>query len=398
LPRLFDGRIAVTLPPRADVVIIGGGIIGASIAYYLAKKGVRKVLLLERGPMGGGSTGKCAGGIRTQFSTEVNIRCSLVSREVFDGFEAEFGVDPEFHRIGYLFLAADERQWSVLRTNVLLMERLGLEVELMDRGEIRRRWPFLNVDDLVGGTYSPGDGYAGPYEVLWGFIGGARRLGAVLREEVEVTGILTQRGRVTGVETSTGEGVRTEVVVNAAGPHAAKVASLVGLDIPVRPLRRQIFFTAPFDGLPAVFPLVIDMEHGWYIRREGKALLLAGPQDGESSFNETTDFAGQEWAAERSLHRVPALEQAHLAGGWAGLYEISPDHHAILGAFPEMRGFICANGFSGHGFQHSPAVGMVIAELIVEGKATTLDIHPLRPERFRDGDLIHEPLTAFRNE
>ena len=388
----------MTLPTRADVVIIGGGIIGASIAYYLAKKGVHNVLLLERGPMGGGSTGKCAGGIRTQFSTEVNIRCSLVSREVFDGFKAEFGVDPEFHRIGYLFLAADERQWSVLRTNVLLMKRLGLEVELLERGEIRRRWPFLNVDDLIGGSYTPGDGYAGPYEVLWGFIGGAKRLGAVLREEVDVAGILVERGRVTGVETSTGARVRTEVVVNAAGPHAAKVASLAGLDIPVRPLRRQIFFTAPFDGLPATFPLVIDMEHGWYIRREGQALLLAGPQDGESSFNETTDFAGQEWAAERSLHRVPALEQAHLAGGWAGLYEISPDHHAILGAFPEVRGFICANGFSGHGFQHSPAVGMVVAELIVEGKATTLDIHPLRPERFREGDLIHEPLTAFRNE
>ncbi|HYR01707.1 MAG TPA: FAD-binding oxidoreductase, partial [Syntrophobacteria bacterium] len=145
----------MTLPSRADVVIVGGGVIGVSIAYYLAKKGVRNVLLLERGPMGGGSTGKCAGGIRTQFSTEVNIRCSLVSREVFDGFKAEFGVDPEFHRIGYLFLAADERQWSVLRTNVLLMERLGLEVELVDRGEIRRRWPFLYVDDLVGGSYTP---------------------------------------------------------------------------------------------------------------------------------------------------------------------------------------------------------------------------------------------------
>jgi sarcosine oxidase subunit beta len=380
------------------VVVIGGGIIGASIAYYLAKKGVREVLLLERGLMGGGSTGKCAGGIRTQFSTEVNIRFSLLSRAVFDGFEAEFGVDPEFHRIGYLFLAADERQWSILQTNVVLMESLGLHVELLDRGEIRRRWPFLHVDDLVGGSYTARDGYAGPYEVLRGFIGKARRLGAVLREEVEVTGILVERGRVTGVETWRRQRVKTEVVVNAAGPHAAKVARLAGLDIPVRPLRRQIFFTAPFDGLPAVFPLVIDMEHGWYIRREGKALLLAGPQDGESSFNEATDFAGQEWAAERALHRVPVLERAHLAGGWAGLYEISPDHHAILGAFPEVRGFICANGFSGHGFQHSPAVGMVIAELIVEGAASTLDIHPLRPERFREGDLIHEPLTAFRNE
>jgi len=385
-----------SLPARADVVVIGGGIIGASVAYYLARRGVRDVLLLERGLMGEGSTGKCAGGIRTQFSTEVNVRFSLLSREVFDGFEAELGVDPEFREIGYLFLASDARQWSVLRSNAVLLRRLGVPVELLEPREIRRRWPFLEVDDLVGGSYTPQDGYAGPYEVLWAFMSGARRHGATLRQGVEVTGVQVERGHVVAVDTAIGERVRTEVVVNAAGPHAARIARMAGLDLPVRPLRRQVFSTPPFPDLPSVFPLTIDMEHGWYMRREGRGLLLAGPQDGESSFKETTDFAGQEWAAERALHRVPILERTSIAGGWAGLYEISPDHHGIIGSFPEVEGFICTNGFSGHGFMHSPAAGILVAEVIVEGKARTLDIHALRPSRFREGDLVHEPLTAFR--
>ncbi|NVM25468.1 MAG: FAD-binding oxidoreductase [Desulfobacterales bacterium] len=385
------------LPSRAEVVIIGGGIIGVSIAYYLAKKGAGKVVLLERGIMGEGSTGKCAGGIRTQFSTEINIRFSLLSLKVFEGFQAEFGVDPEFHPVGYLFLAAHERQWQVLNANAQLMQTMGLGVELLDPDEIRRRWPFLRVDDLLGGSYTKGDGYAGPYEVLQGFAKGARRLGAMLREGTEVTGIQVKKGRVQAVEVATGERVVTPVVINAAGPYAGQVAAMVGLDLPVRPVRRQLFFTDPFQELPSCFPLVIDLEHGWYMRREGEGLLLAGPQDAESSFNERVDFEAQEWTAARSLHRVPILERARIVRGWAGLYDISPDHHAIVGPFPEIRGFICANGFSGHGFQHSPAVGILVAELIAEGQAKTIDIYPLRPQRFREGDLIYEPLTAFRD-
>ena len=385
------------LPSRAEVVIIGGGIIGVSIAYYLAKKGAGKVVLLERGIMGEGSTGKCAGGIRTQFSTEINIRFSLLSLKVFQGFQAEFGVDPEFHPVGYLFLAAQERQWQVLKETAQRMQGMGLDVKLLDPDEIQRQWPFLRVDDLLGGSYTKGDGYAGPYEVLQGFAKGARRLGALLREGTEVTRIHVKKGQVQAVEVATGERVLTPVVINAAGPYAGQVAAMVGLDLQVRPLRRQLFFTDPFDELPSRFPLVIDLEHGWYMRREGEGLLLAGPQDAESSFNERVDFEAQEWTAERSLHRVPILERARIARGWAGLYAISPDHHAIIGPFPEIEGFICANGFSGHGFQHSPAVGILVAELIVKGQAKTLDIHPLRPQRFREGDLIYEPLTAFRD-
>jgi sarcosine oxidase subunit beta len=386
-----------SLPGRADVVIIGGGIIGVSIAYYLVKKGVPDVLLLERGLMGEGSTARCVGGIRTQFSTEINIQLSLLSMRVFQGFEAEFGVDIEFRQIGYLFLATDARQRQILEENAGLLETLGQDVELLDPEEIQRRWPFLQVDDLSGGSHTAQDGYAGPHEVLRGFINGARRLGATLCEGIEVIGIDVERGKIKGVETSAGARVETGVVVNSAGPHAAEVAAWSGLELPVRPLRRQLFFTDPFEELPPLFPLIIDLHHGWYMRREGKGLLLAGPQDAESSFNATVDFEGKAWTAARSMHRVPVLKRAKIARGWAGLYEISPDNHAIIGSFPELEGFICANGFSGHGFMHSPAAGIVVAELIAEGRVETIDIHPLRPQRFRQGDLIQEPLTAFRD-
>lgn len=385
------------VPERADVVVIGGGIIGASVAYYLGLKGVSEVVLLERGMLGQGSTGKCAGGIRSQFSTEINVEFSVLSRSVFDSFQEGFGLDPEFHRVGYLFLASQEDQWAQLRSNARLLGCRGLAPELLGPHEIARRWPFLEVRDLLGGSYSADDGYAGPYEVLQGFAKGARKLGARLLEGVEVTSIRVSKKRVLGVGTSQGTFVAAPWVVNAAGPQAALVAAMAGLELPVRPYRRQLFFTDPFADLPEQFPLTIDLELGWYMRREGKGLLLSGPQDEESSFNENVDFDSKEWTAERSLHRCPVLEKAHIARGWAGLYEVSPDHHAIIGEFPELKGFLCVNGFSGHGFQHSPAAGMVAAELIVEGRASSIDIRPLRPTRFREGDLIHEPLTAIRD-
>ena len=384
------------LPSSAEVVIVGGGIIGASVAYYLTRKGVKNVLLLEKGMMGEGSTGKCAGGIRTQFSTRINLQCSMLSLRVFEQFKEEFGVDPEFHRVGYLFMAATEGQWALLRENAELMETMGLDVKLLNPDEIKDQWPFLRVDDLLGGSYTAEDGYAGPYEVLQGFAKGARQSGAVIMEGIEVTGIKLRNDSVQAVMTTRGR-VDSPLVINAAGPYAARIAAMAGLELPVAPLRRQLFFTDVFEELPPRFPMIIDMEHLWYMRREGKGLLLAGPQDSESSFNERVDFEAREWTAARSLHRVPVLERAKIARGWAGLYEISPDHHAIIGTFPEVKGFICANGFSGHGFQHGPAAGILVSELVTEGEARTLDIHPLRPQRFREKDLIHEPLTAFRD-
>ena len=397
LQSLFWREPVENLPSKADVVIVGGGIIGTSIAYYLSKKGVKKVLLLEKSLLGAGTTAKCVGGIRTQFSTRINIEFSILSRKIFDHFEEEFGVDPEFRPIGYLFLAVGNTQWEMLKSNARLMRTLGLKSTLLKPGEIQQRWPWLRVNDLSGGSYTEKDGYAGPYEVLRGFVSKAKQLGTDIREGIEVIGIHTKNSEVRAVETSTGEKVSTPIVVNAAGPYAARIAKMVGLDLPVRPLRRQLFFTDPFEGLPSQLPMVIDLEYGWYMRREGRGLLLAGPQDSESSYNEGIDFEGREWTAARSIHRVPLLEHSSIARGWAGLYEISPDHHAIIGAFPKLKGFICANGFSGHGFQHSPAAGILLAELIVEGEANSLDIYPLRPQRFQEGDLVLEPLTAFRD-
>jgi sarcosine oxidase, subunit beta len=379
----------------ADVVIIGGGIIGVSIAYHLALKKAGRIFLLEKGQLGEGSTSRCVGGIRTQYSTEMNIRFSLEALKTFERFKEEFGVDPEFRKIGYLFLATTDWETGVFKGNIELQRKYGIPVEWLDPEEIRKRWPYLKMDDILGGTFCPSDGYAGPSEVLSGFTSGARRAGAKIFEGVEATGIIVEEGEVKGVRTKD-EAISAPVVVNAAGPYASLVGEMAGAKIPVRPLRRQIFITAPFKLTDQSVPLTIDFHRGWYFRQEVDGFLLSGPLDREPSFNLNNDYEARVEAAENAMFRVPAFEKARIARGWAGLYEISPDHHAILGPFPGIRGFILANGFSGHGFQHSPTVGEVIAELITEGRATTIDISPLSIERFEKGELILEPMTAFK--
>lgn len=379
----------------ADVVIIGGGVIGVSIAYHLALKKAGKIVLFEKGQLGEGSTSRCVGGIRTQFSTEINIRFSLESLKSFERFEEEFGVNPEFRKIGYLFLARTETEMTVFRENVSLQKKWGIPVELLSREEIGRRWPYLKIKDITGGSFCPQDGYAGPSEVLTGFVKGAKRRGVRIEEGTEVSKIFVEKGRVKGVGTK-GEEILSPVVVNAAGPYASLVGEMAGIEVQVKPLRRQVFVTAPFHLTDQTVPLTIDFHRGWYFRQEVGGFLLSGPLDQKPSFNVNIDYDAMAEAAENASYRVPLLEKARIARGWAGLYEISPDNHAILGKIPEVEGVILANGFSGHGFQHSPAVGKVIAELIVDGKATTIDITPLSIERFARGELIREPMTAFR--
>ena len=379
----------------ADIVIIGGGIIGVSIAYHLALKKAGRILLLEKGQLGEGSTSRCAGGIRAQFSTRINILFSLESMKTFERFEEEFSVNPEFKRTGYLFLGTTELEMEVFEGTMGLQRGLGIPVEFLNRGEIKARWPYLRTDDILGGTFSSRDGYAGPNEVLSGFVRGAKREGVKIYEDKEVVGISVRKGRVNGVKTKKEE-ISTPVLVNAGGPFAASIGEMAGVRIPVKPLRRQIFVTAPFHLTDRVIPLTIDIHQGWYFRQEVDGLLLSGPLDHEPSFNLSIDYEAMAEASGNAMDRVPVLEKARIARGWAGLYEISPDHHAILGRVPNVEGFILANGFSGHGFQHSPAVGKVIAEVITEGKATTLDISPLSIERFEKGEWIREPLTAFK--
>jgi len=378
-----------------DVVIIGGGIIGLSIAYHLALKKAGRIVLLEKGQLGEGSTSRCVGGIRTQFSTEINIRFSLESLKTFEQFGEEFGVNPEFKRIGYLFLATTDWEMEIFKENVKLQKKFNIPVELLSPDEISARWPYLRIDNILGGTFCSWDGYAGPSEILSGFTIGARRAGVKIFEGMEVVGILLGKGKIHGVKTKDEE-ISTPLVVNAGGPYAALIGEMLGVKIPVKPLRRQIFITAPFHLADRPIPLTIDFHRGWYFRQEGDGLLLSGPLDLEPSFNLNTDYKAMAETSENSMYRVPVLEKARIARGWAGLYEISPDHHAILGKAPEVGGFILANGFSGHGFQHSPAVGKVIAELIVEGEATTIDISSLSIERFEKGELMLEPMTAFK--
>jgi sarcosine oxidase subunit beta len=379
----------------ADVVIIGGGIVGLSIAYYLALKKAGRVVLYEKGQLGEGSTSRCVGGIRTQFSTEINIRFSLESLKTFEEFKEEFGVAPEFRRIGYLFLATTERETETFKENIKLQKKFGVPVEYLSSEEIGSRWSYLRVDDVLGGTFCAWDGYAGPNEILSGFASGAKRAGVRIHEGMEVTGISTEKGRIRSIKTTDGE-VSTSVVVNAGGPYAASIGEMIGVKIPVKPLRRQIFITAPFHLTDHPIPLTIDFHRGWYFRQEGDGYLLSGPLDAEPSFNLNTEYEAMVEASENAVYRVPSLEKARIARGWAGLYEISPDHHAILGGVPGVEGFIVANGFSGHGFQHSPAVGKVISELIVDGKALTIDISSLSIERFEKGELMSESMTAFK--
>ena len=379
----------------AEIVIVGGGIIGTSIAYHLAQKQAKGVVLLEKGMLGEGSTAKCAGGIRAQFSTEINIRFSLESFKTWNHFQEIMEGELDFKKVGYLFLATTEDEWAVFQSNSALQHKFGIPVELLSPKEIQYRWPYLRVDDLRGGTYCAWEGYAGPYEALSGFARGGRRGGVKIFEETEVTQVLRNGNQVAGVRTRRGD-ISAPLVVNAAGPYAGEVGKMAGAEVPVQPFRRQLFFTGPFPHIPDPIPLVIDFHRAWYFRREGAGLLISGPKDSFPSFNLNVDYEAMVEVAENSMYRVPIMEKAEIDRGWAGSYEISPDNHAILGEFPGLKGFFLANGFSGHGFQHSPAVGRVMAELIL-GEKPSIDISCLSVERFAKGELIREPLTAFKD-
>ena len=380
----------------ADIVIIGGGIIGVSIAYYLGKMGAKNVVLLEKDHICEGSTALCAGGIRRQYTTDIAMQFAQKSFEVFQNFKDELDVDPQFHPVGYLFLATSPEELDIFKQNVAFQNKYDVPSQILTREEIEKHWPYLNTEDVFGGAFCDTDGYASPHEITHAIAKKARNSGIDIYEETEVKNIEVQHGRVVSV-TAGRNRVETPFVVNAAGPYAENVGKLAGIDIPVKPIRRQLFITDPFDRLPEAVPLTIDHKQNFYFRREGKTVLLSGPQDEIPSFNLNTDFDSMVETAEKAMYRVPVFENTNIARGWGGLYEISPDNNAILGNVPDIEGLILANGFSGHGFQHGPAAGMVIAELILNGRAETIDIEKLSYERFKRGELVKESLTAFHD-
>jgi sarcosine oxidase subunit beta len=378
----------------ADVIVIGSGIVGSSVAYHLAEAGCSNVLVIEREPhQGKGSTGKSMGGVRAQFTTPVNIQLSLYSINFFAEFEERVGHPADYRAHGYLFCATSERHLEYLKANRQRQMALGLNnVELVTREDILKMVPQLYGDDILGGTFCPTDGFVDPHSVMMGFMLNARERGVRLWLDTEVTGINLKNDQVSGVETTRGS-VAAPVVVNAAGAWAAAVARMAGEDLPVEPLRRQLVPTEPFDKLPHRFPMVIDMGTGFHFRREGKGILLAWNDPDETpGFKTDFDPSFVEKILTRAAARVPCLAEAEVnpRRAWAGLYEMTPDHHAIIGPAPRVKGLYFVNGFSGHGVMHSPASGRIAADLILHGRSELVAANKLGVGRFEAGELLEE--------
>ncbi|HEX7587868.1 MAG TPA: FAD-binding oxidoreductase [Anaerolineae bacterium] len=380
------------LPKTADIVIIGGGCMGVSTAYYLAQSGAKNVVLLEREKfLGMGSTGRNAGGVRYQFSTEVNIRLSMFSLDVISHFEELFGISAAYNPIGYMFLLTTPAEVATFQANVALQNRVGVpDVRYLEPREIAEIAPLVNLEDVIGGTISPRDGLADPNTVTQGFAKGATQLGAKIETETTVTAIKTERGHIASVVTDRGE-IATRTVVNCAGPWAAQIGKMAKLEIPIAPVRRQFFTTDALAGLPRDHVFTIEFGTSLYFHPEGRGLLV-GMSNADEKPGDTyaIDEEFHLKMLERALYRFPLLETARVAKQMAGLYEVTPDAEPILAQARALPGFYIAAGFSGHGFQHSPATGKVMSELILDGAAKTVDISMLDLERFEENRLIQE--------
>lgn len=374
----------------AEVVIIGGGCMGASAAYHLTRLGVTDIAILEREPMlGMGSTGRNAGGVRHQFSSQANVRLSIESIRCFEHFAEQIGYPIDFHQDGYLFLLSTERDLEAFRRNTEMQRQLGVEVDVISPQEARLLAPGLEVDGVVGATYCSRDGIADPNGVTMGFAKAAQAAGARIYRETEVTGIEVQAGRVAAVQTTKGT-IATRTVVNAAGPHARAVGKMAGLDVPVLPFRRHIFITEPViptvkspKAAPPSRIMVIDFETSFYFHREGPGILFGmSDPDEPSSFDTTVNWEFLEKVNSVAVQRLPVLAEAGIAHAWAGLYEMTPDAMPIIGLARQVEGCFLIAGFSGHGFQHSPAAGRILAELVATGQAQHCDITPFSFDRF----------------
>ena len=380
---------------NAEIVIIGGGVVGASVAYHLTRRGCRDVLILERGTaVGLGSTGKATGGVRAQFETEINIRLSLYSLDFFRDWDFDCGYEPR----GYLFLATDENQFEYLKRTSEIQRSLGYkEVEIVDTHAIASMVSGLNCTDIIGGSFGHRDGFIDPIAVMNGFLAKAKEREARVETAREVSLIKVAGDRVVGVETDSGA-LECEKVIVCAGAWARPLAATAGIDLPVEPIRRQIVWARTEKPLAPHLPMVIDMSNGFHFRPAKNSVdevLFAYADPNEpNSFSTEFDKLFIERVFEKARHRAPFLAETTVVRDKcrAGLYENSPDHHAILGGC-EIEGLYFANGFSGHGVMHSPATGRALSEIILDGEASFLDVSSLSIDRFAKGELLHE--TAF---
>jgi sarcosine oxidase subunit beta len=372
------------LPAHASVVVVGGGVMGVSAAFHLAEAGVADVLLLERDALGSGSTCKAAGGVRAQFSDALNIQLGLRSLAAFERFGTRPGQEIDLHQVGYLFLLSTDEEVAAFEASVALQNSLGVPSRLMDPAEAQRLSPLVDTDGLLAAAFSPTDGHCTPESVVLGYATGARRLGARVLTQTAVTGIETSGDRISAVVTERGR-VETDTVICAAGPWSQAVGEMVGVDLPVTPLRRQVLFTGPVDGLPADLPMTIDFATSFYFHREGRGLLLGMSDPNEApGFNLHRDDEWLPGLMDAMGRRAPAMLDMELTGGWAGLYEMTPDHNALIGEAAGVQRFLYATGFSGHGFLMGPAVGEVLRDLYL-GQQPFVDVSPLDASRFASG-------------
>lgn len=378
------------LPQSSEIVIIGGGVMGASCAYHLAQAGAKEVLLLERDPFfGQGATGRCAGGVRYQFSTEVNVRLSIASLAMIERFKQEIGQDPFYHQCGYLFVLTDQADADAFRRHASMQNKLGVATQWLSGDEVRARLPMMRFQDALGGTFHQKDGLADPNSIVMGYINRGRALGARHFTDVEVRGIDLQGGRVTAVRTNAGD-VACAHVINAAGPWAAQVSAMAGVELPITAVRRQWVSTTALPDLPPDFPFVIDFAQALYFHPEGEGLLtgMTNP-DEQPGFDQNVDRQWELVALEAAALRMPMLERAGRMTGVAGLYEDTPDSHPIFGPSP-VEGFWVVAGFSGHGFMHGPIAGKLMTEFLLEGEASSVDVSMLDLARFEEGRPIQE--------
>ncbi|MYU09746.1 FAD-dependent oxidoreductase [Streptomyces sp. SID8361] len=376
-----------TVPASADVVIIGGGVMGVSIAFHLAEAGVTNIVVVERGDLGRGSSGKPIGGVRAQFSDPLNIELGSRSLRAFEEFPHRPGADIRFDTVGYLFLLDSERQASDFAAGVGLQNSLDVPSRMIGPEEAQRLCPYLSTDGLVAAAYSPADGHARPGLVVQGYAAAATRAGVTIATRTAVRGMDTAGDRVVGVQTSHGR-IACSAVICAAGAWSARIGDMVGVHLPVRPVKRQLAFTAPLAPPAPRIPFTIDFSSTAYFHNSDDGLLLGLADPGQAEGFDTT------WTPEwlelfRTVarHRAPALADMETAGGWAGLYEVTPDHNALIGRSGELPNFLYAAGFSGHGFLQAPAVGEVVRDLYLEREPFT-DVSPLSADRFHRGAEI----------
>ncbi len=372
-----------SVPSRAEVVIVGGGVMGTSIAFHLAEAGVRDIVLLEQNELGSGSTCKAAGGIRAQFSDAVNIQLGQRSLEAFARFHERPGQDIDLRRTGYLFLLSRDEDVRAFEASIELQHRYGVPSRLIEPSEAKRLSPFIETRGLLAAAFSPDDGLATPEAVVYGYAKGARALGVHIVTRCAVTGIDVRGPAIERVYTAHGS-VATGAVICAAGAWSRALGAMAGVDLPVTPHRRQVLFTEPIAQLPPM-PMTIDFATTFYFHAEGRGLLVGmSYQDEPPGFHLQRDDAWVPGLLAAAEVRAPAVARAGIAGGWAGLYEITPDHNALIGQDPSLSRFFFATGFSGHGFLQGPAVGEVVRDLYL-GRTPVVDVSGLAATRFAQG-------------